>query len=127
MYDEMCVEVKNVNKICDRIKLSNRYSVLQHRSSIQHGRALKRLDTNPLCEVSQSSKSVSKIKHRCLRIGAWNFRGLCSDRKALEIGEVLSKSHIGIIGGQESWEVDTCNSKIYVPGFRWFGKLRESI
>ena len=43
----MCVDVKNANKTHDSIKLSNRYSVLQHESSIEHGRALERLDTNP--------------------------------------------------------------------------------
>ena len=65
------------------------------------------------------------IKQRGLRIGTWNFQGLCSDRKALEIGEVLSKNRIDIVGGQESWELD--NSKIYVPGYKWFGKPREGI
>ena len=53
------------------------------------------------------------------------FSRLCSYRKELEIGEVLSKNHIDIIGGQESWELD--RSKIYVPGYKWFGKPRESI
>ena len=57
----------------------------------------------------------------------WNFQVLCSDKKALEIGEGLSKNRIDIVGGQESWELD--NSKLYVPGYKWFaiGKPREGI
>ena len=125
VYDKLHVDANNVNKTCDNIKLSNRYSVLQDEDSSEYVRAPDRLGKSPICEVSQISKSVPKIKHRGLRIGTWNFQGLCSDRKALEIGEVLSKNHIDIIGGQESWELD--NSKIYVPGYKWFGKPRESI
>ena len=125
MNNKLQVDANNVNKPCDNIKISNRYSVLKEENSLEHGRALGRLGNSPICEVSQISKSVPKIKHRGSRIGTWNFQGLCSDRKALEIGEVLSKNHIDIIGGQESWEID--NSKIYVPGYKRFGKLRESI
>ena len=44
-----------------------------------------------------------------------NFQGLCSNRKALEIGEALFKNHIYIVGAQESWELD--NSNINVPGY----------
>ena len=44
------------------------------------------------------------------------FLGICSDRKALEthvhVGEVSTKNHIDIVGGQESREPD--HSKIYV-------------
>ena len=90
--------------------------MLQHEGSIEHGRALERMDTRSICEVGQ----VPKIKHRGLRICTWNFQRLCSDRKALGIGEVLSKNHTDIIGSQESWELG--NSKIYVPGDEWFGK-----
>ena len=125
VYNELCVDINNGNKTCDNIKLSNRYSVLQHESSIEHRRALEKLGTSPICEVSQSNKSVPKIKHRGLRIGTWNFQRLCSGRKALEIGEALSKNHVDITGDQESWELD--NSKIYVPGYKWFGKPSESI
>ena len=58
MCDEFCVDVKNLSKTRDSIKLSNRYSVLQHEDSIEHGRALDRLDTSPNCEVGQSSMSA---------------------------------------------------------------------
>ena len=98
--------------------------MLQHEGSIEHGSDLERLDPIPTCEVGQSSNSLPKTNHRGLRIGTWNFQGLCSGRKALEIGEVLYKNHIDNIGGQESCELG--NSKIYVPGFKWFGKPRES-
>ena len=123
--DESCVDAINANKTRDSIELSNRYSLLQHESSIEHGRARERLNTGPICEVSESKKSVTQMKRRGLRIGTWNFQGLCSDRKALEIGEVLSKNHIDIIGGQESWELDS--SKINVPGYKWFGRPRENV
>ena len=65
--------------------------------STEHGRPLERQGTSPICKVGQSSKSVPKIKHKALKIGTRNFQGVCSDRKALEIGEVLSKNHINII------------------------------
>ena len=107
VYDKLHVDANKVNKTCDNIKLSNRYSVLQDEDSLQCVRAPEILGKSPICEVSQISESVTKIKHRGLRIGTWNFQGLCSDRKALEIGEVLSKNHIDVIGGQESWELDS--------------------
>ena len=125
VYDKLHVDPNSVNKTCDNIKLRNRYSVLQDEDSFEHGRALERLGKSPICDVSQASKSVPKIKHRGLRIGTWNFQGLCSDRKALEIGEILSKNHIDIIGGQESWELDSSN--IYMPSYKWLGKPRENI
>ena len=39
-----------------------------------------------------------------------------SDRKALEISEVLINNKVDILGGQESWQSD--NSKIDVPGYK---------
>ena len=51
------------------------------------------------------------------------FQGLCNDRKALEIGEVLSKNHIYIVGGQENWEVE--NSKVCVLGYACYGRPRQ--
>ena len=55
----------------------------------------------------------------------WNFQGSWSDRKGLEIDEVLCKNHIDIVGGQESWELQS--SQIFVPSYKWFGKPRESV
>ena len=52
----------------------------------------KRLGKSPICDVSQTSESVTKIKHRGLRIGTWNFQGVCNDRKALKIGEVYLRT-----------------------------------
>ena len=98
---------------------------MPHEDSAEHDRAPERVGTNPICDVGQRRKAIPKIDHRGLRIGAWNFQGLCSNRKALEKGEVLAKNHIDIIGGQESWELDT--SKIFVPGYELFGKPREGI
>ena len=76
--------------------------MLQHEGSIEHGRGLERLDTSPICEVDQGSKSVQKL-NTVLRIGTctWKFQELCSDKRAFEIGEVLSKDHTDIIGGPE--------------------------
>ena len=90
-----------------------------------HGRALERVGMSSICDVGQSRKAIPKIDHRALRIGTRNFQGICSDRKAIETGEVLPKNHVDIIGDQESWELDI--SKTFVPGYRWFGKPRERI
>ena len=78
-----------------------------------------------ICNLGCSPKL--KIEQRGLRIGTWNFQGLYSDRKVLEVGEVLPEIHLDIVGSQESWELDTCNSKIYVSGCKWFGKPSEGI
>ena len=86
---------------------------MPHEDSAEHGRAPERVGSSPICDVGQSRKAIPTIDHRGLRIGRWNFRGLCSDRKALEIGEVLAMNHIDIIGGQKSWELNS--SKIFVP------------
>ena len=126
MYDKLHVDANSVNKTCDNIKLSNRYSLLQDEDSLEHGRATERLGKSPIGEVSQISKSVPKIKHWDLRIGTWNFQGLCTDRKALEIGKVLSKNHIDIIGGQESWKLKIIPRFTCLRGYKWFGKPRES-
>ena len=122
----MCSRNK-VSEKCGSLKLINRYNALQREENTERGRALESVGTSPICDVGQTRKPVSKIKHRVLRIGTWNFQVLCirSDRKALEISEVLSKNLIDIIGGQESWELESY--KIFVPGYKWFGKPREGI
>ena len=83
--------------------------MLPHEDSAEHGRTPETVATSPICDVGQTRKAIPKIDPRGLRIGTWNFQGLCtcSDRKALEIDEVLAKNHIDIIGGQEagSWIV----------------------
>ena len=48
-----------------------------------------------------------------------------SVRKASAIGEVLNKTRTDIVGCHKAWELDTF--KIYVPGYKWFGKPREGI
>ena len=35
--------------------------------------------------------------------------------------------HIDIVGGQKSWELELDNSKMYVPGYEWFGRPRDGI
>ena len=125
VYDKLHVDASNVNKTCDNMRLSSRYSVLQDEDCLQYVGAPEILGGSPICEVGQISESVTGVKRRGLGIGAWNFQGLCSDRKALEIGEVLSQNYIDIISSEESWELDS--SKIYVPGYKSFGKPREVI
>ena len=79
--------------------------MLQHEDGTEHGRAFERASMTLICDVhvhvGQSRKPGAKIKHRGLRFGTWNFQGLCSDRKALEIGEVLSKNKSDSIVGEE--------------------------
>ena len=87
--------------------------MLHHEDSTEHNRAFERAGMTPIREVGQSKKPVAKLKHRGLRIGTWNFQGLCIHRKALERGEFLSKNHMDI-GGQESWELD--RFKLFVSG-----------
>ena len=57
------------------------------------------VSVSPACDVAQGNNNVLTIKQKGLRIGTWNFQGFCSEWKALEIGKVLSKNHIDIIGG----------------------------
>ena len=39
-----------------------------------------------------------------LKIGTWNFAGLCSERKHKEISEVLNRVKVDRVAGQETWE-----------------------
>ena len=54
VYDEICVGVNKVSEKCSSIKLINRYNVLQHEDSTEHGRALESVVTSPICGVGQS-------------------------------------------------------------------------
>ena len=62
------------------------------------------------------------IQERKLRVGTWNFSGLCSEHKQKEVGELLQVNKIDIVAGQESWEKE--DSKINVDGYKWFEKPR---
>ena len=53
-------------------------------------------------------------QERKLRVGTWNFSGLCSERKQKEVGEVLKVNNIDDVAGQESWEKQ--DSRINVSG-----------
>ena len=37
----------------------------------------------------------------------------------------MSKNHIDIVEAQETWEL--LDSRIYVPGYKWFGNPRKGI
>ena len=58
-----------------------------------------------------------------IRVGSWNFSGLCSDLKQKEVSEVLNKFKLDIVAGQESWEKE--GSVIEVQGYKWLGKPRN--
>ena len=60
---------------------------------------------------------------RRLRVGTWNFAGLCSERKQKEVGQVLQKLNLDVVASQESWEKD--GTTICVDGYTWFGKPRS--
>ena len=64
-----------------------------------------------------------KRLERKLRVGTWNFSGLCSERKQKEVGELLQVNNIDVVAGQESWEKE--DSRINVDGYKWFGKPRD--
>ena len=58
-----------------------------------------------------------------LRVGSWNFSGLCSQRKQKEVSEVLNKLKLDIVAAQESWERK--GFVIEVQGYKWLGKARK--
>ena len=59
-----------------------------------------------------------------LRIGTWNFAGLCSERKQKEVGQAVEKLNLDVVAGQESWERDS--SVVSVDGYKWFGKSHNN-
>ena len=72
-------------------------------------------------DLSIESVSVGKA-YRKLKVGTWNFSGLCSEHKQKEVTEILSRLNINIMAGQESWERE---GKNIVDGYKWFGKPRK--
>ena len=74
--------------------------------------------------LEDSVKAVEENKYsRKLRVGTWNFSGLCSERKQKEVGQVLNKLNLDVVAGQESWERE--GYSISVDEYRWFGKPRS--
>ena len=78
--------------------------------SDEHDEASETADANPPYSVISGNENVVNIKQRRSRIGTRNFQGLCNDRYAFEVGEILHKNCIDIIRGQESLQLD--HSKI---------------
>ena len=70
-------------------------------------------------EVPQGGLQSRSAYHReyGLRVGSWNFSGLCSQRKQKEVSEVLNKLKLDIVAVQESWERK--GSVIEVQGYKW--------
>ena len=115
LCDEMNLGVSKVNEKPGSVKLLyrlelNKFKLLQHVGGDEHDEALEIIDVNLAYSMMSCNKNVAQIKQRELNTGTWNFQCLHNDMKALEVGEILHKSYIDIIGGQKSWEVD--NSKI---------------
>ena len=72
-----------------------------------------------------TEKSMGRRAFRGLRVGTWNFSGLCSSRKQMEVSEVLVQNNIDVLAGQESWEME---GKVFeVKGYKWFGKPRAGV
>ena len=73
-----------------------------------HFRSLKNDDvTIKKCDcvgVPQGGLQSRSACHReyGLRVGSWNFSGLCSERKQKEVNEVLNKLKLDIAAGKES-------------------------
>ena len=64
--------------------------MLKQEGRVGHdNKALESVGTGSICNVVPGNKTVTKIQQKGLRTGTLNFHGLCSDKKALEIGEVL--------------------------------------
>ena len=76
-------------------------------------------------EVPQGGLQSRSAYHReyGLRVGSWNFSGLCSQRKQKEVSEVLNKLKLDIVAVQESWERK--GSVIEVQGYKWLDKPRK--
>ena len=68
---------------------------------------------------------AGKRQERKLRVGTWNFSGLCSERKQKEVGELLKVNNIDVVAGQESWENEDSRINVHVDGYKWFGKPRD--
>ena len=50
--------------------------------------------------MEEKVKAVTRNKcERKLRIGTWNFSGLCSERKQKEVGQVLEKLNLDVVAG----------------------------
>ena len=65
---------------------------------------------------------VAERGERKVRV-AWNFYGICSQRKQKEVAGVLKKNNIDVCAGQESWEKE--DSKVSVDGYKRFRKPRQ--
>jgi len=87
------------------------------RSGIECGSDNENVDFNRVRE----NVSAGNRQKRKLRVGTWNFSGLCSERKQNEVGELLQVNNIDVVAGQESWEKE--DSRINVDGYKWFGNL----
>ena len=122
VYDVVSASAPNLAKKPVSLQLVNRFDSLKLEDEGEYDKTIKTVEIDTKYDVASCNKNAPNSKQRGLRIGTWNFQGLCSDRKALEVGEVLSKNHIDILGGQESWEVDS--SEISVPGYKWVGRPR---
>ena len=73
----------------------------------------------------RSQLKVAERGERMVRVAAWNFLCICtcSQCKQKEVAGVLEKNNIDPCSGQDSWEKK--DSKIYVWGYKWFGKPRQ--
>ena len=76
-------------------------------------------------EVPQGGLQSRSAYHReyGLRVGSWNFSGLCSQREQKEVSEVLNKLKLDIVAVQKSWERK--GSVLEVQGYKWLGKPRK--
>ena len=81
------------------------------------------------CSSDSEHVDINKVREnvlagnrqeRKLRVGTWNFSGLCSECKQKEVGEVLWVNKNDIVAGQESWENE--DGRINVDWYKWFKK-----
>ena len=70
--------------------------------------------------VRQEACEVQRV--RFARKATWNFAGLCSERKQMEISEVLNRVKVDIVAGQETWERK--DKVVNVDGYKWFVLIR---
>ena len=81
-------------------------------------------DVHVVESVALKTKVLASKMRKQLRLATWNVSGLCSECRRKEIANLLARNSINIVAVQELWEKE--DSKIYIDGYKWFGKPRTS-
>ena len=64
-------------------------------SGIESSGDSKNVDLN---RVRENALAGNQQERKLMRVGTWNFLGLCSERKQMEVGELLKVNNIDVAG-----------------------------